>query len=1859
MKTLPGYKVRELLYEGAKTLVYRGQRESDGQPVILKLLKKEFPSFKELALFRHQYAIIQPHNISGIIKPFRLENYQNGYLLVMEDYGGISLQQWRETQRQIGENDRIPIADFLTIALQVAHILDELHHHWIVHKDIKPANILIHPHTKQVKLIDFSISSVLPKETQTLKHPNVLEGTLAYLSPEQTGRMNRGIDYRTDFYSLGITFYELLSGELPFQCNDPMELLHCHIAKQPTSLEEFNIPKAISDIVLKLMAKNAEDRYQSALGLKYDLEKCLYQWKETGTVAPFKLATNDYADRFLIPEKLYGREQEVAALLQAFQRMMGTQSDTTLNPRSELMLVTGFSGIGKTAVINEIHKPILAARGYFITGKFDQFQRDIPLSALVRALKDLIEQLLTESPAQVEQWKAKILEALGDNAQVVIDVLPELEWLIGKQPAVTQLDGIAAQNRFNWIFGQFIRVFPTAEHPLVLFLDDLQWADLASLQFLQVLMSNSDICHLLLLGAYRDHEVSVAHPLMLAIDEIRQAGTTVNMMMLEPLKQTDLNGWIAETLGCPFEVALPLTRLVESKTQGNPFFSYQFLHALYTENFITFNRENGYWECDLTQVRSLSLSNDVVEFMADQLRKLPEATQEILKFAACIGNEFDLETLTIVCEQDSEEIENFLWQALQSELIVLTRNVYQFDRDERNGSSINPFPIPHSQFPKYKFIHDRVQQAAYSMIAEDLQQSIHLKIGQLLRQSISLDRPDDKIFEIVNHLNIGSALIRDDSERRELAQLNLSAGQKAIASIAYNSALKYLTTGIQLLAQDTWETDYNLTLSLYENTAEAAYLSGEFDQMEWAIEIVLQKAQSLLDRLKVTEVMILYHAAQNQSKKAVKLSGEFLKSLGLDFPDNPSPADIGAISAKIQTYLEKTSIEQLIDLPAMTDVHLLAAMQILCSSVVACLQVSFDLLYFNILKQIELSIENGNSSVSAFGYVVYGLTLCSQIENIKSGYKFGCLANKLLEKTDSSKINAKVLQGFNSHIKPWSSPFKECCQSLLKAFSCAVEVGDSEFAAYSIHGYCYFSYFLGDNLINLSDKIQIYNNKISEIQQQKVLIWNDVYRLAVLRLVGEAESNISISAEYDTLQAVCLKSDDPLAKFHFYSGDLQFSYLFSDFEQAIESTERTQEYLQAGVGHIVLSQFYFYAALARLATYSNCEEKEQSQILVQVKSYQENLQEWSHHAPMNFLNKYYLIEAERHRVLGNKLEAIELYDRAITLAKENEFIHEEALAYELAAKFYLELDKKSITHAYATLAQTYMEKAYYAYDRWGAKAKLKDLEQRYPQLLTFLHSWESWDLESFDAKSNSTIISLPKISRTTTSLSSSSSITEALDLATVIKASQALSGQLELEQSIETLMRILLENVGAQTGALILCRNGALEIEARASKCQNDDRELQITSLQAIPVESTSDIPSGLIHYVWRTSQTVVLDDAVECATFSTDPYILEYRPKSLLCTPICNQGKTIGLLYLENNLTRGAFTRDRLDFLKFLTTQAAISLDNASLYQNLSVANQRLEEYNRTLEDKVANRTQELNEKNQCLEQTLQELKRTQSQLIQSEKMSGLGQLVSGVAHEINNPVSFISGNLFHAHEYVGDLLNLIEMYQQEYPNPTPSIQNALEQIELDFLLQDLPKLMNSMKTGCDRIKKIVLGLRNFSRLDESATKAVDLHEGIENSLMLLQHRLQKKGDYPEIQVIKEYGKIPEVNCYASQINQVFLNILNNAIDALEESRVRENTEQWNNPQIQIQTEVIAGQQVCIRITDNGIGMTEDAQKKLFEPFFTTKPIGKGTGLGLSISYQIIVENHGGSIKCDSTVGEGTEFVIQIPFKSSTYSVV
>jgi serine/threonine protein kinase len=756
MVELAGYDIIEQIYAGSKTLVYRGLRQRDRQLVILKFLNQEYPSFSELLQFRNQYAIAKNLDIPGIVRPYSLEPYGNSYALVMEDFGGVSLREWMrcgewgiERQESLSQNH---LTEVLAIALQIADILHHLHQNRVIHKDIKPANILIHPESKQVKLIDFSIASLLPKETQEIKNPNGLEGTLAYISPEQTGRMNRGIDYRSDFYSLGVTLFELLTGQLPFPSTDPMELVHCHIAKMPPSVISEEIPSVVADMVMKLMAKNAEDRYQSALGLKFDLELCLHQLKETGKIEGFEIGKQDLCDRFMIPEKLYGREREVQTLLEAFERVA--------NGTSELMLVAGFSGIGKTAVVNEVHKPIVRQHGYFIKGKFDQFNRNIPFSAFVQALRDLMGQLLSESDAQLMQWQAKILAAVGENGQVLIEVIPELELIIGQQPPAPEISGTAAQNRFNLLFQKFIEVFTTAEHPLVLFLDDLQWADSASLQLLKLLMNDNG--YLLILGAYRDNEVSAAHPFIMTVEELKKTGEIVNTITLAPLAFEDTNQLVADTLNCSTQLAKPLSELVDRKTQGNPFFTTQFLKALHEDGQIRFDRDRRYWECDIVQVNALSLTDDVVEFMALQLQKLPDETQQVLKLAACVGNQFDLATLAIVSEQPLTQTATALWKALQEGLILPTSQVYKFFQSTEQSN------VEQIGNPRYRFLHDRVQQAAYSLIPETERAIAHYQIGQLLLQQISPVAREERIFELVNQLNYGISLISDRTEQDKL-----------------------------------------------------------------------------------------------------------------------------------------------------------------------------------------------------------------------------------------------------------------------------------------------------------------------------------------------------------------------------------------------------------------------------------------------------------------------------------------------------------------------------------------------------------------------------------------------------------------------------------------------------------------------------------------------------------------------------------------------------------------------------------------------------------------------------------------------------------------------------------------------------------------------------------------------------------------------------------------------------------------------------------------------------------------------------------------------------------------------------------
>jgi len=1815
MIELTGYQILDRIYSGTRTLVYRGTCLWDKKPVIIKVLGNQYPSFSELLQFRNQYTIAKNLNLPGIIQTYSLEPYQNSYGLVMEDFGGISLKEWTE------QGETAPsLVEFCQIAIDLSNTLNILYRHRIIHKDIKPANILINPQTKQVKLIDFSIASLLPRETQTLMSPNLLEGTLGYLSPEQTGRMNRGIDYRTDFYSLGVTFYELLAGELPFKSHDPMELVHSHIAKQPPSLHEINpeIPSVLSAIVSKLMAKNAENRYQSILGLKFDLEFCLHQLKESGIIESFEIAQRDVCDRFTIPEKLYGRETEVETLLQAFERIS--------NGTTEMMLVTGFSGIGKTVVVNEVHKPIVRQRGYFIKGKFDQFNRNIPFSAFVQAFRDLMGQLLSESDKRLTNWQTQILQALGDNGQVIIEIIPELERIIGQQPPAIELSGNAAQNRFNLLFQKFVQIFTTKEHPLVIFLDDLQWADSASLKLMQFLINESVEGYLLLIGAYRDNEVSAVHPLMLILEELSKNTATINTITLATLSNKSLNQLVADTLNCDLKIAQPLTQLLHQKTQGNPFFSTQFLKALYEDGLIEFGYPSlspltnggseGGWQCDIAQVKALALTDDVVDFMALQLRKLPEATQEMMKLAAGIGNQFDLNTLAIVSEKTEIETATALWKALQEGLIIPQSEIYKFYVGESDLE-----PTTQHQTLNYKFLHDRVQQAAYSLIPEDKKQATHLKIGQLLQQNFSGTAREEKLFDIVGHLNLGLDLITQPGEREDLAQLNLLAGRKARNATAYNASNVYLQTGIDLLTNNRWQSQYELTLNLYVAATESAYLNGEFEEMEQRASDVLRSAQTILDKVKIYEMQINALTAQSQMLAAIFVGKNALTQLGVEFSSEPDETLMGKALQTLTSQLQGKQIEELVNLPVMSDPQTIAAMQLLAILFSPIFAGNPALLPLHCSTMVSLSLQFGNAPASTIGYATYGMVLSVFLGEVEKGYCFGRLALSVLNQLNVREFKSITLLFFGCFIQHRQEALRAVISTAKKGYLAGIETGDFLNTGYNMSLYLDTNLFAGVDLDRWESEIENYCIFLATVNQGSPLAYLKMKQQTVhnLREIVNEPDLLNGTAYDETVMFPKHHQDNELTAFAFvYIYKLMLAYLFGNYSNALDYIAKTNLYLMAAAGTIHTAVFHFYAGLTYLALFSIQSEIEQANTIALVETHQTTLAQWAHYAPMNHQHKVDLVEAEKCRVLGKKYEAGDWYDRTIFGAKENGYTQEEALANELAAKFYLDWGKEKV-------AAGYMQEAYYCYARWGAQAKIAHLEQQYPQLLTPI----------IQVITNPELTNLVTISRGTTKLVTSTSSGQdiLLDFSSVMKAAQAISGEIELEKLLATLMQTAIANAGAQTGILVIHQEAEWLVVARANQ--------KLSSNLQIPLVECQELSQNLIYSVARSQTTAVFDDLSASAQFEGDRYIITHQPKSVLCTPISKQGKLIAILYLENNLTVGAFTRDRLQVIELLMAQAAIALENAQLYS-------QLEDYSYTLEQKVEERTQQLEEKATQLEASLLKLYATQSQLIQTEKMSSLGQLVAGIAHEINNPVNFIHGNLTHAHGYITSLIELIELYEELSPQPQPKIQAKIDEIELEFIIEDLPMILASMTTGTERIRQIVESLRNFSRLDESEIKPIDIHSGIDSTLLILQHRLKASEKHQEIQVIKDYGKIPLINCYASALNQVFMNILSNGIDGLRQQENGSNLKKKLT--LMLQTSVDRDRNAVIRIADNGIGIEPSALNKIFEPFFTTKPVGKGTGLGLSVSYAIIVEKHGGKIEVNSTLGEGTEFTIVIP---------
>jgi len=1526
MVILAGYTDLTQIHESANSQVYRARKLKDNQPVILKFLNQDYPTPEQIRRYKQEYYLTCQLEYPGIIKAYSLEEWQRSYAIVLEDFGGISLKQW------LKEHKILYPSEFLVLAIAITEIIGQIHTQNVIHKDINPDNIVFNPKTKELKIIDFGIATQLTRENPTLKNPNVLEGTLAYISPEQTGRMNRGLDYRSDFYSLGVTFYEMLTGKLPFESSDPLELVHSHIAKPPPSiiskvqeeqkkipplvadimmklkvqntkslpstiskviLSDAEIPPVVADIVMKLMAKNAEDRYQSAYGLKADLEECCRQLEEKGNINSFPLGQQDISDRFQIPQKLYGREKGIAALLEAFNRVVETG-------KVELMLVSGYSGIGKSSLVQELFKPIAERRGYFISGKFDQFQRNIPYSAIVSAFRGLIEYLLGESKATLQVWRENLLQVLGNNGQVIIDVIPEVELIIGKQPPVTVLGAAEAQNRFNLVFGDFISCFCDCKHPLTLFIDDLQWADLATLTLIEKLLLAGKTKYLLLLGAYRDNEVSASHPLAIYLKKLKQNQAIINKIKLQKLPVYQIACLIGDTLKQNPEKVCDLAWLVREKTGGNPFFVNEFLQGLYSEELLKFNQKSRIWEWNIEAIEAKILTDNVVEFMVGKLQKLPKSSQEVLSLAACLGAEFDLKTLTWVGENSAPETFQLLKSSLERNLIL--------PKSELDENLL---------IQSFKFGHDRIQQAAYALIPDESKKQTHYQIGRVLLEKISPETKEEQIFKLVNQLNYGTALITQKTERDELAKLNLIACRKAKDANAYQTAREYANIGLTLLGENAWLQQYDLILEFYELAAELAFLRGEFEAMEELIEIVIVNTRSLPEQKNVYQIRIQAYITQNQLTEGISTAQQFLQQLGVTFPKKPTPDNIQEAISEIYRLIGDREIENFVDLPMMKDREKIAIVEI-ASSIMPATYISGSSLFpLLIALSVKLSIQYGNTETSVYAYACYGMIACNALQDIDVGVKFGQLAVQLVSKLDLKRIKPSVINVVMVFIVHRKSHMKETISPLQEGYGIGLEVGNLEHGGYNAQASCFQSFWTNQPLAALEKLAHTYVDGLVQLNQLTAANWCSSCWQSTLSLLGIAKYPTILSGNADReaeLISQMVSGNDFMGLALFYSYKMMLCYLFEEIESIQNYLGKIKGYVLNSRGLVTEPVFYFYDSLIALASLSDG-KNEMSEVMERVEENQRELQQqWAKYAPMNHQHKVDLVEAEKCRILGKKAEAIELYDKAISGARTNEYIQEEALADELAAKFYLEWQQEK-------LASVYMMEAHYCYSQWGAKTKVRHLEKNYPQLLK--------------ASKNQT-------SQTTRVQDTSSfNDSEFLDLATVIKSTTAISSEIVLEKLLATLMDILIENAAAQRGILILVHGEGLFIEAT----KEEDSET-VSVLQSIPVSEFKMVASKIVYYVARTRKTIVLNNATREGNFTDDDYIQQYQCQSIACTPLIKQGKLQGMIYLENNLTTGAFTRERMALLRTIATQAAISLENARLYNNITKLNQAYERF-------------------------------------------------------------------------------------------------------------------------------------------------------------------------------------------------------------------------------------------------------------------------------------------------------------------------
>ncbi len=1480
---ITGYRIISEIYNGTKNIIYKAERENDSKPVIIKLLKKEYPSPCEIKRIKQEFELIKIlDDIEGVIKFYDIFNMNNGVAVIMEDINGESM---------INKINKINFISFLESAIRIITIIGKIHKFNIIHKDIKPQNIVINS-KGEIRIIDFGIAVQIKKENQEMINLNLIEGTLPYISPEQTGRINRSVDYRSDYYSLGVSFYQILTGKLPFESKDPMEIVHSHIAKQaiPPHKLDNKIPVMLSNIIMKLMNKNAEDRYQGTYGLKSDLENCYKQLKGKGKIEEFKLGANDIPEKFQIPEKLYGRENEIDKLVEAFIN--------AASGKKEILFCLGNPGIGKSALINEIHKPVMEKRGHFIHGKYDQFKRSMPYTGFIQAFQELSKQILIENEESLNKWKEEILNAVGNLGQAIIDIIPQIELVIGKQPPIPILPALESQNRFNLVFQNFARVFAKHDTPLVLFLDDLQWADHASLNLLEVLLGDMELNHFMFIGSYRDNEVDSNHLLSITLQKLKENNFIYKEIKLAPLLEESISKMLSETLICETNKTDELARLIFNKTAGNPFFIISFLNNLNENGYLKFNEG---WEWDTKKINQSQITDNVVELLMDKIKKMQKNTFDILKTASCIRNSFYLDTLSIICGKSEDDSFNDLIPAINEGLLIKsTTNLW--------------------------FVHDRVHEACYLLIDEKEKQKIHYKIGKtLLTHERFASSQDLLIFNIVTQLNKAKGLLNGD-EKKELIQLNLKAGQKAKASTAYNASLDFLKSGTELLPEKSWKTDYELTFMIYLEKAEAEYLSGNYENAEKDFEYMLKYVKNKKDRSKVYGMLITYYGGVGKRELGIIIAKKALKGLGISIPKKGSILLLLKEIIMTQNAIGKKTAEDIIALSEMKDERYIYVIDIIQRAAALAYYFDGNLMSILILKGLKLSIKHGISKNTTTELAGFGL-VSAVLGNPKKGYDFGKASINLAQRYNALSFLSRGLFITAAFVQHWIFSWRESVKQLELGIKYGMESGDFEYVSYCINVIILFKMFWNDNLDSFYEEM---NNKylkvIKQIKQEANIIAHIGYS-TIQNLIEIKHDNTKLESEYfdEKNLLLMLKERKNLSgQGFYYTNKMLLLFLYEEYECAIELLNYRNIVNAGQIALISVPLFNFFYALSVFMTWQKLDRKRKKKYRKDIKKLEKRFEKWAADCPDNYECYLILIKAEFANIYKKYKLAEKLFDDAVSSAKKYRCMFNEALANECAAKYYL-------SEGMDVIAQIYMSKAKNCYQNWGAIVKVKQLEDKYSNLLKVDNSIEEQVVTSLSETFSST------------------TQTDSLDLQSVLKSTQSISSEIDMESLLSKMIKIVIENAGAEKGFLIMMRDNGFFIEAEGYANKNET-----TVLKSIPLENSEKLSSIIIEYTAKTKEIMVLNDVSNKGIFTRDKYILKNKSKSILCMPIMQKKLIMGIVYLENNLTIGAFAPKQIELLKILSGQIAISIDNAGLYE-------KLEDYSKNLERKVDDRTREL----------------------------------------------------------------------------------------------------------------------------------------------------------------------------------------------------------------------------------------------------------------------------------------------------------